>query len=164
MRIKRKAYSMITWTVTFSLVIAGLMIIRSPLKRESEKKVRALTDYSLWGIWGNETSGERDDMDNVKTKTALESGRTVRQTEEKGVIGYYVDPDSGNYQSVDSASVSVPEGAEAVLNQVDLNQFDTGGSQGSFSSASDSGEGAATGTSDGDDYDIWGSIGDFVGF
>ena len=164
MRIKRKAYSMITWTVTFSLVIAALMIIRSPLKRESEKKVRALTDYSLWGIWGNQPSGERDDMDNIKTKTALESGRTIRQTEEKGVIGYYVDPDSGNYQRVDSASVSVPEGAEAVLNQVDLNQFDTGSSEGGFSSAGDSGEGAVVAGSGDDDYDIWGSVGDFVGF
>ena len=155
---------MITWTVTFSLVIAALMIIRSPLKRESEKKVRALTDYSLWGIWGNETSGERDDMDNVKTKTALESGRTVRQTEEEGVIGYYVDPDSGNYQMVDSASVSVPEGAEAVLNQIDLNQFDTGGNQGGFSGAGDSGEGVEVTDSGGGDYDIWGSTGDFLGF
>ena len=123
MRARRRAQSVITWTVTLSLVITALLIIRPTLKRESEKKMRALTDYSFWGIWGNAPQDEVDDKDNIKVKSRIGSKRVVREREEEGVIGYYVDSPDDNYQDVDSASLSVAEGAEPMLKVVDLNEF-----------------------------------------
>jgi hypothetical protein len=104
-------------------VITALLIIKPTLKRESEKKMRALTDYSFWGIWGDDPQDEVDDKDNIKVKSRIESKRAIREKEEKGKIGYYVDSADDNYQEVDSASVSVAEGAEPMLKIVDLNEF-----------------------------------------
>jgi hypothetical protein len=114
-----KGYSLIIWTATFAIIIAGLMFIQVPLKRGIQSKVRATADYVLWGLWGNTPEQFWRD-ENSKEK----SNATQQQTEERlslhsGMSKVYRDVLSENK----GISAGVDKGSEVLLKTFDLNQF-----------------------------------------
>lgn len=107
------------WTTTFALIMAALVLIQVPLRREIQTKVRATADYCLWGLWSDTPQRFLRDENSKEKSTA-----TQQQTEERlalhgGMQKVYRDASSVDF----GISAGVDRGSEAYFKTLDLNQF-----------------------------------------
>jgi len=102
--------------VTFSVIVAVVLLMRVPVKNALQAKVVGMTDYLLWKKYGQDTQQYKGD-DTSFTKTEVKQNLDLRQGEREGRVGNT----TNSVTNEDTASSGVEDGSQAVLKAVDLN-------------------------------------------
>lgn len=55
---ENKGYSFVAWALVFAVVIAASAMFFTPVKRALTDKVCRTTNFSIWGVWGDEVKEE----------------------------------------------------------------------------------------------------------
>lgn len=85
--LSRKGYSLVMWTVIFSLVIVALSFFQAPLRRTLQGKLMRTADHLIWGMWGNEPQDyEGEDYVYSTSDTKPIHPQVIIRHEKAGVI------------------------------------------------------------------------------
>lgn len=120
--IQNKGHSLVLWVTVFSVILAVLSFINTPLKRAIQGKVMALADFTFWTRWGDEVNQYKgDDTNFTKSKSSQNAVNNQLEVKKSGAKGYIT-----NYLSSetteDTVSSSVEDGSQAALKILDLNK------------------------------------------
>ena len=111
------------WVAVFSVVIAAITLINTPLKRAIQAKLMALTDYTFWTKWGDDTQQYKgDDTSFVKSKSSQNAKNAQLEVKSKGKKGYITNYGSSE-ATENTVSSNVEEGSQALLKTFDLDKI-----------------------------------------
>ncbi len=112
----KNGYSLVTWAVTFAVVLAAIVFIRMPLKRALQTRVMATTDYMFWTRWGNSTRQYKGETNTFVKTQASQDVNTTQSERNK-----YITTTASSVNREDTVSSGVEEGAQPALKTIDLN-------------------------------------------
>lgn len=124
----RKGYSLVMWTVTLSMVIMGVLFIRTPLKRALQGRIIGSADYLFWTRWGEEVDQYKGEEANFSKARDDENQNTtvaefVLPLPQRSAT--YVETGVDSAKGEDSVSAAVEEGSEIFLRKSGiLDNFD----------------------------------------
>ena len=126
----KKGHSLAEWSILFALIPVVFFLTQSWLKHAVQIKAQSLADYALWqnpdyGAGARDPDQFSRDI-NVRDKTKSTYNEYLYNKERAGTTytGLDLNDDSLHTHSnstVRQASFAVEQGAEAVLNTMDLN-------------------------------------------
>jgi hypothetical protein len=106
----------VTWTIVFSVVIAGIIFIQTSFKRALQGKIMTTADYMFWTKWRDDPKQYKGETTSfVKTKT--QQGISARHAEREGDTNN----DADSTVTENTVSSGVEEGSQPVLKTFDLN-------------------------------------------
>lgn len=116
----RKGYNLISWALTFTVLLSVLALIQVSLKRILHEKIKQTSNYVLWESWGNSAQTQPNDQNSrAKSLNSQQENRILHESRQ-GVVKNYLDP-LQNSRAEQSVSSSVEKGSEDLLNTFDLN-------------------------------------------
>lgn len=125
----KKGYSLITWSITFTVLLAAFALFTVPLRRAIRAKLGQTSDYLLWTSWGSTVKTQPPDKNTRAKSGAVQRQKVVTNEDRAGTFKVYLDP-AQNTSAQTAVSSSVEKGSEALLhsdntnslfNEVDLN-------------------------------------------
>jgi hypothetical protein len=127
--IKDSGHSLVPWVAVFSVVIAAITLINTPLKRAIQAKLMALTDYTFWTKWKKDDGTywktdqyKGDDTSFVKSQSSQNAKNAQLEVKSKGEKGYITNYGSSE-TTENTVSSNVEEGSQALLKTFDLDKI-----------------------------------------